>query len=120
MAQKKSFSIPWFLYFLIIAVIYVIALVSAFVGYVQVPDLIDLAIMLPAIIALLLYTSGVESGGALAWKIYAVVFPLYGIVSNVFIQPFISNTPLSVEDLIGGAIILPLYVGVILFAFRWS
>jgi len=114
---KRKFSIPWLLYLLFFLLIYISGSVSA-IKSLDISYWIDLLMSTPALIALIAYTFKKQWGNQKFWKFYSIIFIIYDIVNNMIVDPLLNGMPLSIETAAGGIIVLPLYIALVLFAFK--
>ena len=116
-SEKLVFSIPWLIYLLFFTLVFVPSLLEAFTTRTAV-GFLDLAVSFPSLIGLAFFTFKKEWGHQIFWEVYSVLFPIYDIVKNVFTARFIPGCHFSTEALIGGVIMLPIYIALLLFAYK--
>lgn len=115
--NTRRFSIPWFLYLLFFLLILISSLITT-IKEQTLFDFIDLAISTISIVGLALYTFKKSGYSSLFWKFYAIAFPIYDISKNVLVDPLFRGKPFLTETAIGGVIVLPIYIALILFAYK--
>ena len=115
--NTRKFSIPWLLYLLFFLSILISGLITT-IKEQTLFDFIDLAISTASIIGLALFTFKRSGWSSMFWKIYVIAFPIYDISKNVLVDPLFRGKPFSFESAIGGLVVLPIYIALILFAYR--
>lgn len=115
--NKRKFSIPWLLYLLFFLLIFISGLITT-IKEQKLFDFIDLAISTVSIVGLALYTFRKSGWSSMFWKIYAIAFPIYDIFKNVLVDPLFRGKPFSFEAAIGGLVVVPIYIALILFAYK--
>lgn len=81
-------------------------------------DVIDLVVSIPSALGLYLYAYRKKFLNAFAWKFYGIAFIIYEIAHNFWLHRSGDST---ISDIVlGAAFFLPMYVALILYAFRFE
>jgi hypothetical protein len=79
---------------------------------------VDLLVSIPALVALHLHIWDKRILTPSVWKAYAFIFVACDLAYNLVLEPAASHQRLDATAIVGGVILLPLYVAVFRYAFR--
>jgi hypothetical protein len=81
---------------------------------------VDVLFSAPSLVALHAHVWDKRVLGSMFWKPYAFALAAWDVVLNVLLAPRVTHQELRSTDLLGVALLLPLYVAVFRYAFRQS
>ena len=79
---------------------------------------LDLCFSFPSLVAMHLHIWDKKLFNPQLWKIYAFVSCAWDLTLNLFIMPSVTGETFGINDIIGVAILIPLYVAMFRYAFR--
>jgi hypothetical protein len=107
----------WNIYAWPITAVFIVIVVIGF-GRMGVLDAFDLSVTTPALVALHLHIWNKKFLSKLFWQPYAIAYLIWDLAFNIYIRPHAIGKPFDPWTLLVFAILLPLDIALILYAFK--
>jgi hypothetical protein len=120
--MKKFIRISWQVYFCLFTLISIIGNIHVFTAKgTDVYDYIDLILSIISLVVLFCWAWHKKIFTRQVWILFAIVFIFYDVLYNlVLMNKVLSSTSNTAGEIVGLIITLPLYLAIILYAFKWK
>lgn len=109
----------WKIYFWFIVVILFLGNITDLDSFGGIWDFVDLIVSIGGLMGLFLYAYKKRLFNAVFWKIYLPVCVIWDLCFNIVIYPSTSGQPFEPIEFIGFFFLIPVYISIYLYAFKF-